>query len=288
VPPAIDYDLWSGPAPLVAPRRNTAKSGTVHYDWHWFWNYGGGDIANQGVHQMDVARWMLGETGLPRAVMSLGGRFGYEDDAETPNTQIAWFDYEKAPLIFEVRGLPSKAGTRAMDAYRGIRVGVIVQCENGYFAPGVSGGGGVYDNQGKKITQFSSAGGGKHQANFVAAMRSRKSADLNAPLEGGHVSSALCHVANISYRLGNETTNESIREAVRAQALQHDAVSRMMDHLEANQANTKARCPIAGPALELVPGHEAFETHEKFDTGYWGNSMLARDYREPFVVRSSV
>ncbi|MGH7946594.1 MAG: Gfo/Idh/MocA family protein, partial [Opitutaceae bacterium] len=180
VPSHLDYDLWSGPAPLEPPRRNSPSRGPIHYDWHWFWNYGGGDIANQGIHEMDMCRWVLGQQGFPPAVMSFGGRFGYEDDAETPNTQIAVYDYEPAPLIFEVRGLPRKTGERAMDAYRGIRVGLTVQCEGGYFAGGANGGG-VYDKDGKKVRQFSGPGGDAHQANFIAAMRSRKTSDLAAP-----------------------------------------------------------------------------------------------------------
>ncbi|MGH7959210.1 MAG: Gfo/Idh/MocA family protein, partial [Opitutaceae bacterium] len=210
VPSHIDYDLWSGPAPLDPPRRNSPTRGPIHYDWHWFWNYGGGDIANQGIHEMDMCRWVLGQKGFPSAVMSFGGRFGYEDDAETPNTQIAVYDYEPAPLIFEVRGRPRKTGENAMDAYRGIRVGLTVQCEGGYFAGGANGGG-VYDSAGKKMKQFSSSGGEGHGANFIAAMRSRKTSDLTAPVEVGHVSSALCHLGNISYRLGKNTANEAIK-----------------------------------------------------------------------------
>jgi predicted dehydrogenase len=88
VPQTIDYDLWSGPAPVIPPHRNTPRNGPVHYDWHWIWNYGNGDVGNQGIHQMDVARWFLGESGLPRHTLSTGGRLGYEDDGETPNTQV--------------------------------------------------------------------------------------------------------------------------------------------------------------------------------------------------------
>ena len=288
VPRHFDYDLWSGPAPLVPPRHNTLKGGTVHYNWHWFWNYGGGDIANQGVHQMDICRWFLDEPGLPAAVMSIGGRFGYEDDAETPNTQITVLNYERAPLIFEVRGLPRKAGERAMDVYRGARVGVVVQCEHGYFAPGETGGGAVYDNSGKKIAQFVGTGGRVHQQNFIAAMRTRKSSDLAAPIEGGHVSSALCHLANISYRLGAENTSEAIQRAVEAHEPTRDSFARMLAHLEANGVDTKAARMVMGPVLALLPDKEAFLSKEKFDAGYWANTLLTRQYRAPFVVPEKV
>ncbi len=72
VPKYINYDLWTGPAPLVAPHRNNPKNGPVHYDWHWINLYGNGDVGNQGIHQMDVARWFLGE-GLPQSTLSIGG-----------------------------------------------------------------------------------------------------------------------------------------------------------------------------------------------------------------------
>ena len=122
VPDTLDYDQWSGPADLTPPRRNSPANGTVHYDWHWFWNYGGGDITNQGIHQMDVARWVLGGKGLPKDVVSFGGRFGYRDDAETPNTLVSVLNYEEAPLIFEVRGLGRKKGMRAMEDRKSTRL----------------------------------------------------------------------------------------------------------------------------------------------------------------------
>lgn len=287
VPPGLDYDLWTGPAPLVPPRRNSAAKGAVHYDWHWFWNYGGGDIANQGVHEMDMCRWALGQDGLPASVMSFGGRFGYDDDAETPNTQVAIFDYEPAPLIFEVRGLPMKAGMKAMDAFRGIRVGLVVQCEHGYFAGG-GGGGFVYDHAGKRQKEFTSSGGGGHQANFIAAVRSRKATDLNAPSEDGHISSALCNIGNISYRLGRETTAGAVRAAVEASEPTADSLGRMFTHLEANEVPIATTPVVLGPTLQLAAGKESFITRENYDLGYWANTMLSRDYREPFVVPDKV
>ncbi|HWY77555.1 MAG TPA: Gfo/Idh/MocA family oxidoreductase, partial [Verrucomicrobiae bacterium] len=127
VPPTVDYDIWVGPAPMAPPRREK-----FHYDWHWFWATGNGDIGNQGVHQMDLARWALGESTVSPAVFSFGGRLGYVDDGETPNTQIVYHDYKAAPLIFEVRGLPANSTTDKMDKYRGADVGIVVDCEHGY------------------------------------------------------------------------------------------------------------------------------------------------------------
>lgn len=283
VPSSIAYDLWCGPAPLSAPRRNTPKWGSVHYDWHWFWNYGGGDIANQGIHEMDMCRWALGERGLPPTVMSIGGRFGHADDAETPNTQLAVFGYAAAPLIFEVRGLPRKTGEKAMDAHRGIRVGLTVQCEHGYFAGG-AGGGGLYDKNGAKIKQFSSAGGGGHQANFIAAVRSRNAALLNAPIVEGHLTSTLSNMANISYRIGKDIAKPAIGEAMDAHQATKDSLTSITEHLESNGVKTSEVPFVVGPRLDVIRETEAFATDEKYDIGYWANTLLTREYRHPFVV----
>src|SRR5947208_931857 len=101
-PKGCNYDLWCGPAPMKPLMRRR-----LHYDWHWVWDTGNGDLGNQGIHEMDKARWGLGKMELPRSVLSFGGRFGYVDDGETANTQLCVFDYGDAELIFEVRGLPS-------------------------------------------------------------------------------------------------------------------------------------------------------------------------------------
>ena len=174
-----------------------------------------------------------------------------------------------------------------MDAYRGSRVGLVVQCEHAYFAGG-AGGGAIYDNDGKKLKQFSGPGGGAHQGNFIAAVRSRKQADLAAPVEGGHFSSALCHLGNISYRLGQNKSNDAIREAIAADAVTQDSFARMLDHLRANGVDVALTPTVIGPALAVVPGAESFVTREKFDPGFWANTMLTRQYRPPFVVPERV
>jgi predicted dehydrogenase len=255
VPDSIDYNLWTGPANLTPPRRNGPK-GPVHYDWHWFWNYGGGDITNQGIHQMDVARWFLGEAGLPASVMSFGGRFGYQDDAETPNTLVSVFGYEKAPLIFEVRGLPTKAGMRAMDNYRGARVGVVVQCEGGYVQISENGTAVIYDNQNNKLQSFAKNTLGEHRKNFVKAIRDRKV--VNGVIEECHYSSALCHLGNVSYLLGAEKTNAALGEAIKADKNTQDSFARMLEHLKANEVDTAKTNTVVGPKLQIDRANEVF------------------------------
>ncbi|MHC4619987.1 MAG: Gfo/Idh/MocA family oxidoreductase [Planctomycetota bacterium] len=279
VPPHIDYNLWTGPAPLKPLMREQ-----LHYDWHWFWDTGNGDMANLGVHQIDDCVWAVGQSGLPRRVVSIGGRFGYVDDAETPNTQMAIFDYEPAPIIIEVRGLPMAKGVRAMDSYRGIRSGNIIQCEHGYFAGG-RGGGWAYDNDGKKIKQFKGDGGGGHQANFIQAMRSRKVSDLHVDILEGHFSAALCHIANISHRLGQKSPPEQVKEAIQDNREALETFERFEKHLAANEVDLKETPFVLGPWLKIDSGTEKFVGDFP---SRWANELLKRNYREPFVVPDKV
>ncbi len=274
VPPSVDYDLWCGPAPKGPLMRQQ-----FHYDWHWFWATGNGDIGNQGIHEMDKCRWLIGQQGLPPRVMSFGGRLGYIDDGETANTQVVILDYRPAPIIFEVRGLPAKVGVRYMDRYRGIDIGEVIQCEGGYIA-----GDFAYDNDGKKIRQFNRDGGAKHHLNFLQAMRSRKTSELNAPIEEGHFSSALCHMANLSYRLGQPAGGEAIIKGLGKNAMLMDSFERFQEHLLLNEVSLSKTPRILGPWLEMDASAEKF-------TGEWAekaNPYLQREYRAPFVVPANV
>ena len=278
IPGSVDYDLWCGPAPLTPPRRNSSKYGAIHYDWHWFWDYGCGDLGNQGIHQMDIARWFLGEMELSPAVLSLGGRLGYEDDAETPNTQIVYHGYAKAPLVFEVRGLPEKTDSKNMDRYpakNGGSVCVNIECEGGrVFVPDYNKAV-AYDKDGAEVKTFT--GGEDHFENFIKAVRSRKVADLNADILEGHLSSALCHTGNISYRLGAKKSPDEIKAALKTKVVA-EAYDRMAAHLEANGVDLKATPATLGVPLEMDGKAERFPGNEA------ANKMLTRDYRKPYVV----
>ncbi len=297
IPASVDYDMWCGPAEKRQLFRNQ-----FHYDWHWDFNTGNGDIGNQGIHEMDRARWFLGETGLPRRVVCIGGRIGYDDVSDTANTQIACFDYESAPLIFEVRGLPKSAAMRAaddkpdgkgadeaegggkmskkwtngMDNYKGSRVGVVVECEQGYIVSGGYNSGNAYEKDGKKIKNF--GGPMDHYGNFIKAVRSRKREDLNADIEVGHISTSLCHLANISYRLGAKMPAAEIGERIKANAPFAESFGRLTEHLKANEIKLDDKNLALGPMLEIDPKTERFVGFDE------ANSLLKRNYRKPFVV----
>ncbi len=191
VPSGLDYDLWTGPAPKHPFNRNL-----VHYNWHWFWDFGNGDVGNQGIHQMDLARWGLGKTEMPKSVMASRGRYGYTDDGQTPNTLSVAFDFGDCELQFEVRGLITNDEQR-------VRVGDIFYGTEGILA--------ITSYQdwqvffGHKLEKGpGGSGGGDHFANFVKAVRARDRKLLNADIEEGHLSSAYCHLGNIAYRLGRK------------------------------------------------------------------------------------
>jgi predicted dehydrogenase len=278
IPATCDYSLFQGPAPLSPLMRQS-----LHYDWHWCWPTGTGEIGNLGGHVMDDCRWIIGIKGLPRRVISIGGRFGYDDDGETPNTQIAYYDYPECPMIYEVRGLPAKSGVNWMDQYRGVRFGLIIQCENGYFAGG-RGGGWTYDNNDKKLNQFPGDGGGTHQANFIDAVRSGKPEAVRASMREGHLSAALCHMANISYRLGRTQSVAEANTTVAKTELLKETFDRLVPHLQANGIDL-AKTPLTvGPTLDWNDSAGKFQG-ESADRA---NVLLSRTYRPPFVVPEKV
>ena len=277
-PPAtMDYDLWTGPAPLVMPTRNT-NNGTVHYDWHWIWAYGNGDLGNQGVHEMDKARWGLNKAGLPTSVVSAGGRFGYVDDGETANTQLALFDYGDSHLMFEVRGLKT-AG------YKGASVGNIYVGSEGYVVCPNYNSGIVYDKDGKEVKRFQGGGDQNHYDNFAKAVRSRKVEDLNCDIAEGHLSAALCHLANVSYRLGAEASFDKDISAFATCKEAGEALGRMKDHMKANGVDLSKAVGRVGPKLTIDPKTEKFTAGADLSKA---NAMLFREYRKGFEVKENV
>ncbi|MCC6862811.1 MAG: Gfo/Idh/MocA family oxidoreductase [Bryobacterales bacterium] len=209
VPPGIDWNLFLGPAPMRPFSRNRYA-----YNWHWFWDTGNGDIGNQGIHEMDKARWGLNR-GLPRHVSSTGGKFVYQDDQETPNTQLAVFDYGDAQITFDVRGLitPGEGDVRRGNHF----VGNIFFGSEGFLT--LDGFGfRVYRGDKRELAMEQKPEGGGpdslHLANFLSACRSRDYRQLAADIEVGVTSVALVHFANISYRVGRRLTIDPERWSI--------------------------------------------------------------------------
>jgi predicted dehydrogenase len=278
IPATVDYNLFQGPAPLVPLMRKN-----LHYDWHWFWDTGTGELGNMGAHNIDESRWAMGRKDIAPGAISIGGRVGMNDDGQTPNTQIAFFDYKPVPLIYEVRGLRRRKSLRAEGHYMGTSFGMIIYCEEGRFTGG-RGGGWVYDNNGKKIKQFPGDGGYGHQANFIQAMRSRKVSDLRADVLEGHISATLCHMANISYRLGRKENADKIRQTVASNDIMTEAFELCLDHLKANEVDIQKEPLTIGPYLTFDRQREEFTG----EFGEMANMYLRRNYREPFIVPDQV
>ena len=196
-PAHINYDMWLGPAPKRPFNRNR-----FHYNWHWFWDYGTGDTGNDGVHQIDIARWGLGVK-MPKAISCSGGQLFYDDDHETPDTQVTVFEYDDVYLMYEMR-------LWTPYPQEGYDNGNIFYGDKGKMSIGRRGWQVTF--KGGKAGPGGSRGGGSHTANFIKAVRSRKVSDLNADVEEGHYSAALCHMANIAMRVGRRLKFDTRRE----------------------------------------------------------------------------
>jgi predicted dehydrogenase len=279
-PKTMDYDLWCGPAPLKRPRRNTSN-GTVHYDWHWFWDYGNGDLGNQGIHEMDKARWGLAKNELPLSVISLGCRLGYKDDGETPNTQLSLIRYAGSEIIFEVHGLASRTPYPEAVNKQGVQgpnfIGNIFYGSEGTVVCPSYSTGFALDEKGAIIREFK--GEGDHFGNFVQAVRSRRKDELNADILQGHLSSALCHMANISFRLGElRNIGQDIRGlGFGEEGMVYDVLRETVEHLNKDHKLAGEQYRV-GPILHLDPHEGNFRDNPQ------ANALMTRDYRKGFEV----
>jgi predicted dehydrogenase len=266
IPETLDYDLWCG-----AARKEPIYRDRIQYDCSFTWNMGDGESCNQGVHEVDAARWLLGETTLPRRVMSIGGRFTFNDAGDVPNTQIMYYDYPSAPILYEVHNLRAGKDSKSMPSFRGHGVDTCVQCEGGY---AMMHSGLVCDNQGKEIKRFS----GKEDpfGNFLGALRSGKREDLNAEVLEGHLSTNICHAGNISYRLGQRASAADVRAQIGGLPVFQEMVDRYLEHLKAHDIDPGES--ILGPWLECDTDHECFKDNSR------ANELVKGFYRKPFEV----
>jgi len=275
-PTTLDFDIWLGPAPKQPFHRNL-----VHYNWHWFWDFGCGDIGNQGVHEMDVARWAIGGT-LPNSVVSLGGRYvdgpNFKDQGETPNQLISVMDFGGTLLLFETRGLV--ANSKVPDYPNKV-------ANELYFEEGVVKEGKFYPKNGiagEKLVDVKAEGerpsGGIFQ-NFINCVRSRKREQLAADILEGHLSSACCHLGNISYRLAKERPFEKPRD-FSDNAVVGDSIMTLLENTKAIGVDPQKATLWVGPKLQFDPEKEKFIDNPAAD------QLLTRKYRPPFVVPENV
>ncbi|MGL6195996.1 MAG: Gfo/Idh/MocA family oxidoreductase [Thermoguttaceae bacterium] len=285
VPEEVDYNLWSGPAPLAPlTRRN------FHYDWHWQRLYGNGDMGNQGPHQTDIARWHLGIERFPNSVITYGGRLGYQaerkdenyiDAGDTANTEVSIFDYGDKCMVFETRGLDTPELLGPPEKGLGAKVGVIVYGTDGYLVQREYNYSVAFDLNGNVIKEFK--GDSNHYKNFIDAVIKGDPTQVTAPARCGALSAGLSHIGNISYYLGedNKVSVSQLKKALSEVASLDDndkTVDRTVEHLEKNGVDLD-KYPISlGPLLKFDPEKEDFIDNPL------ASEQISRPYREPFVV----
>jgi len=268
-PDWLDWNMWVGPAPMQKYHENL-----VHYNWHWFWDFGNGEIGNQGVHQTDCARWAIPDVTHPTYVMSIGGRLKWDDQGQTPNVQLTAFHYGDTLLFFENCNLVSGKSRRVDNDFiyeKGKIIG------GSKFQPAEGGG----LEKLPDVDVHLGPGDGPF-GNFIAAMRSRKKEDLNAPFEEGHYSAALCHLGNVSWRLGEERTWSEVKDPFEDDYA-NEQLYRINKHLKEEQGLDLSKCKMrVGPALKFDPATEKF-----VGAPAAANQMLRRPPRPPFDVPAS-
>ena len=292
IPASVNYDIWSGPAPIrPLTRRN------FHYDWHWQRLYGNGDLGNQGPHQTDIARWHLGVERHPNTIISYGGRLGYDkanpnrndpnyiDAGDTANTEVSIYDYGDKCIVFETRGLatPALRIPKAAEDAKGASasIGVITYGSKGYVVQSEYDYSAAFDLEGNRIREF--RGGGDHFKNFIEAVAKGDPSAVNADAACGALSAGLSHLGNISYYLGeaNNVSASEIKAALKEiKSLDNDdeTVDRTVAHLEASKVELDKTPMSLGVLLKFDPETKRFIGNEA------ANAMLTREYRAPYVV----
>jgi predicted dehydrogenase len=282
-PPNLNFDLWLGPA-LEQPYHENI----VHYNWHWFWDFGCGEIGNQGVHQMDIARWAIPGGELPQSVISMGGRWvnstegyaPYTDQAQTPNCQLTIMDFGGPLLVFEVIGLVDRAGLDGKKYPKKVT-------NEFYLEAGVIKGGQFYPKGSDTPEPLANVdvkmGPGDIFENFIHCVRTRKESDLHASITEGHPSAACCHLGNISYRLGRQVSGRT-RPGVLDK---HAEIAKSWETIQQTVKGTigldiPGSTYQLGPMLKFDPKTETFTNNEQ------ANRLLARPYRGPYVVPEQV
>ena len=274
-PKSVDYNLWLGPAldkPIYRDK--------LHYDWHWDWNTGNGEMGNWGVHVLDDALNVVlrDEVPFPKRVAAGGGRVAWDDAGETPNIGFAYYETGDVPLLFALSNLPDKSQEKHGLEIDGMGTGYVIHCEDGYYSGG-RGGGAAHEKNGKIMRRFKGDSGAGHARNFVDAVHAHNRNKLNAEVEVGHQSTAWCNLADIAIRVGQPYAHEAAATAGKPP----EAWSEVIDRLEKHLAENDVKLP---KGLTLSPLLEFNAAAQKFngDQADHANSFLRREYRKRFEV----
>ncbi len=274
IPDQVDYDLWCGPAddgPIYRDR--------LQYDCSFTWDKGDGESCNQGIHEIDVARWLLKE-GLPRRTISIGGRFTFDDAGDVPNAQIIYYDFPSVPVLYEVHNLRAAKGSNEIPKFRGYRTDVCAHCEGGY---AMIRAGHVFDHSGQRIKTF--GGGEDIFENFIRALRNRRQEDLDTSISEGHRSTTVTHLGNISQRLGKLTGQGEIRERIADVPLFADMFDKLVAHLQAHEVDVDAPTITLGEWFEIDTEKECIKNHRK---AHLADAIVQGFYRAPYLLPEEV
>jgi hypothetical protein len=274
VPPGVDHELFCGPRPALDVSRLS-----YHYDWHWQWPFGNGEIGNLGAHLVDDVRTLTG-VGYPQRVMCAGARFLWDDDGETPNVSLSVFDYGDFPALLELRNLPLRPGGAVGPKLRGLGSGVLVRYERGWFL-GTRAQSAVFSEDGEELRSWAGDAGKTHLQNFARAIRAGDPRVLRAPLEDSVRSAATCHLANLAWRTGRAASLSDVHAALGGIDAGHAVVDALPTHLAAHGIEPEATTVKLGGWLELAGGGPRISGGQGADVA---RSMLREEYREPFVV----
>ncbi|HEX6962564.1 MAG TPA: Gfo/Idh/MocA family oxidoreductase [Lacipirellula sp.] len=276
-PTSVDYNLWLGPAQDEPLYRNK-----LHYDWHWSWNTGSGEMGNWGVHILDDVRNTVfqDKVKMPSKVAGGGRRVVWNDAGETPNLHFAYFDAGGVPVVLGLCNLTASPESKRSPECPGPGSGYIAYYEGGRLE-GQRGKAVAFDKDGKEIKQFNGTGGNDvHQANFIDAVRSRDVASLNTTAEVGLYSTGWCHLANIAFRAGEKLSHERVEEINRQSPRCEELVNELAAVLDAHQVDHGSPQLRMSEVLLFDPEAEKFIG----DDADAANKLLTREYREGFVV----
>jgi predicted dehydrogenase len=272
LPPGIDFDLWAGPAPAEVPIRKR-----LHYDWHWDHRTGNGDLGNQNPHELDKARWGLGKQELPQRVVGLGGRLGYVDNGDVANSQVTIYQWDDCILVSDVRGLELKTPETFGLAAGRLGVANIWWGTEGYVVAPNYTSGVAFDYDGHELGKWSGGSDQDHYDNFVKAVKSRRREDLHLEIEDGHLSSALAHLGNVSWTLG-EVVAPGTRPSLAADDPRvKQTLESFEAHLAANGVDFQQTNLKLGRTLSIDPQTERSDDAE-------ANRLFSREYRKGYEL----
>ena len=268
---------WTTIYGSARPREQPYHENYVHYNWHWFWDFGNGEIGNQGVHQMDIARWAMPDGAVPKSVISLGGRFGYKDQGQTPNTQLTIIDFGGAEALLRGPRTGQRQDEKVTNEF--------------YTDEGVIKDGKFFPKGRRKASRSRASNSRVHPGapfrNFIDCVRSRKREDLNAEILEGHLSSLLAHLGNISYRWARCPFNKETK-AFGDDKAAYESFESMKQHLV-----DAAKLELAGATYRLGRSLQFDAADERFVGDDDANQLLTRpyhrlscttQYRKPIVL----